>query len=67
MKSHRGQVSFPGGMQDLNDKSLEKTALRETREELGLPEEDVVVWGCGNNIVTRGDTCVLPVIGNITL
>lgn len=65
LKSHRGQVSFPGGMQDTQDKSLEETALRETQEELGIDENDVDVWGSGNLIVTRGETCVLPVIGRI--
>lgn len=65
LKSHRGQVSFPGGMQDTHDKSLEETALRETEEELGIDENDIDVWGSGNLIVTRGETCVLPVIGRI--
>lgn len=66
LKTHRGQVSFPGGMQDVNDKNLTKTALRETREELGIPENDVEVWGTGNLIVTKGDACVMPVIGRFT-
>lgn len=65
LKSHRGQVSFPGGMQDNQDKSLEATALRETHEELGIEQDNVEIWGSGNLIVTRGETCVLPVIGRI--
>ncbi|XP_050515726.1 mitochondrial coenzyme A diphosphatase NUDT8 [Diabrotica virgifera virgifera] len=65
LKNHRGQVSFPGGKQDEGDKSLEATALRETHEELGIHPDDVEVWGSGNLIVTRGETCVLPVIGRV--
>lgn len=65
LKSHRGQVSFPGGMQDHHDKSLEATALRETQEELGIEQDNIEIWGSGNLIVTRGETCVLPVIGRI--
>lgn len=65
LKSHRGQVSFPGGMQDTHDKNLETTALRETHEELGIEQDNIEIWGSGNLIVTRGDTCVLPVIGRI--
>ncbi|KAL1497291.1 hypothetical protein ABEB36_008281 [Hypothenemus hampei] len=65
LKSHRGQVSFPGGMQDITDKNLEETALRETEEELGIPKKDIEVWGSGNVIVTKRETSVTPVIGRI--
>lgn len=47
LTTHRGQVSFPGGMQDQNDKNLAETALRETQEELGIHPNDVVIWGKG--------------------
>ena len=39
MRSHPGQVSFPGGKQDSNDKNSLQTAFRETHEEIGLPGE----------------------------
>lgn len=65
LKSHRGQVSFPGGMQDVTDKTLEDTALREIEEELGLNERDIDIWGSGNVIVTKREISVTPVIGQI--
>lgn len=65
LKNHRGQVSFPGGMQDTKDKHLEETALRETEEELGIERKNIRIWGSGKLIVTRGEMCVLPVIGQI--
>nr|CAH7717984.1 unnamed protein product [Callosobruchus chinensis] len=65
LKSHRGQVSFPGGMQDVEDKTLEETALRETKEELGIEADRINIWGSGNVIITKTSTCVLPVIGRI--
>ncbi|OIQ29712.1 MAG: coenzyme A pyrophosphatase [Bacteroidetes bacterium MedPE-SWsnd-G2] len=40
---HSAQVGFPGGKVETTDESLKHTALRETREEIGVPEEDVMV------------------------
>ena len=36
MKFHAGEISFPGGKLDSDDSNLLETALRETREEIGL-------------------------------
>ena len=42
---HSGQVGFPGGKQDEADITLERTALREANEEIGLEEKDVTLLG----------------------
>ncbi|HEX8101529.1 MAG TPA: CoA pyrophosphatase [Solirubrobacteraceae bacterium] len=45
LRSHAGEISFPGGRQDEGDEDLRATALRETQEEIGLPPEGVTLAG----------------------
>ena len=40
---HSAQISFPGGKKDTEDENLEKTALRETFEEVGVAERSVEI------------------------
>ncbi len=63
VKYHKGEISFPGGMADDNDLNLEKTALREADEEIGLKEKDVQIVGLLDDIITVTQFIVTPVVG----
>lgn len=42
---HKGEISFPGGAYDTQDKTILQTALRESREELGLNVSEFEILG----------------------
>lgn len=50
--THKGEISFPGGGFEEADGDLLTTALRETREEIGLRPEDVDIVGTLDDTVT---------------
>lgn len=52
VEHHKQQISFPGGAYDEVDGSLENTALRESKEEIGLNPENVHVLGTLDDVKT---------------
>ena len=49
---HKGEVSFPGGVVDEKDDNLERTAKRETCEEVGIKEKDIEILGQLDDMTT---------------
>ncbi|MBW2143734.1 MAG: CoA pyrophosphatase [Deltaproteobacteria bacterium] len=67
VEHHKGQISFPGGAADDEDKSKEDTALRESYEEIGLLREDVEVLGRIDDIFTIASSFIVhPFVGFIS-
>lgn len=63
LKSHAGQVSFPGGKPDAGDQTLLDTALRECEEEIGWPAKNIEVLGFLPLHLTGTGYLIQPVVG----
>jgi 8-oxo-dGTP pyrophosphatase MutT (NUDIX family) len=67
VETHKGQISFPGGIMDPADSSLRVTALRETWEEIGLPGEQIRILGEFDDYLSITGLVVTPFIATIDL
>ncbi len=63
LRSHPGQIGFPGGRVEPGDRGPIDAALRETEEEIGLPRARVEVVGCLDTCITGTGYRVVPVVG----
>jgi 8-oxo-dGTP pyrophosphatase MutT (NUDIX family) len=62
LEKHSGQMAFPGGKADPEDLDLEKTALREAREEVGLNHSSLEILGHLPALWTVTGFWVTPVV-----
>ncbi len=63
VSSHRGQVSFPGGVFHAGDEDMAATALRETQEELGIDPGAVTIMGRLDDAYSIAGHHVIPYVG----
>ena len=63
LRSHAGQISFPGGKMEPDDPDEVATALRETEEEVGLDRGHVEIIGQLPPYATVTGFVVTPVVG----
>lgn len=59
MPTHAGQVAFPGGSREDDDRDLFETAARETEEELGLDRAAIQNLGLVGTVPTLGSTFIV--------
>lgn len=64
LRSHQGEVSFPGGRHDDTDPDLWETALRESREEIALDTSTVDQIGELDHLATvTSRSFIVPYVG----
>lgn len=66
LRHHGGQVSFPGGRIEASDPDAVAAALRETREELGLPPTQIAPLGFLDPLATITGFRILPVVAMVS-
>ena len=66
LRDHPGQISFPGGRVEPQDRSPQETALREAEEEIGLAARHVEIVGYLPDYRTVTGFCVTPVVALVT-
>lgn len=64
MRSHPGQIAFPGGKIDAGESAID-AALREAHEELGIEARDVRVIGTSDVYKTHSGFEITPVLAMV--
>ena len=65
LRSHPGQISFPGGRIEPEDYDVAAAATREAHEEIGVTPQDVAVIGTLDTCITGTGFSVVPVLAVI--
>lgn len=65
VNDHKGQVSFPGGAVDADDRNVYQAALREANEEIGLEPGDVEILGRLKDYITISQFVISPIVARI--
>jgi 8-oxo-dGTP pyrophosphatase MutT (NUDIX family) len=65
LRSHSGQVAFPGGKIDPTDKGPGDAALREAWEEVALDRDDARILGYMPSYFTGSNYMITPVVAEV--
>ncbi len=66
LRTHAGQIAFPGGAIDPEDAGPQECALREAQEEIGLDPAYVEAVALGPDYVTGSGFLIVPVLAMLT-
>jgi 8-oxo-dGTP pyrophosphatase MutT (NUDIX family) len=66
LRSHSGQVAFPGGKVDVDDADVAAAALREAYEEVGLEQQDADILGFMPTYFTGTNYLITPVVAAVS-
>lgn len=62
LRSHKGQIGFPGGRMEQGDQTPSDTALREACEEIGISRQSTKILGSVEPIPAIDGSLVYPVL-----
>ena len=65
VENHKGQISFPGGLEALDDATPWDAAIREAEEEIGVPQKAILKLGELPEVVTFTGFRIRPFVGAI--
>ena len=65
LTTHAGQLAFPGGKREPGDRDLLDTALRESKEEVGLDRRSVQILGRLEPVPTPTRFFIVPFVGRL--
>ena len=63
VETHKGQISFVGGVKDSTDADIVQTALREANEEIGIQRSSVEILSILDDLATPTGFVITPVVG----
>lgn len=66
LRSHSGQVAFPGGKVDASDADAAAAALREAFEEVGMETRDAEILGFMPTYFTGTNYLITPVVATVS-
>ena len=65
VNDHKGQVSFPGGAVEADDRNVYQAALREANEEIGLVPGNAEILGRLKDYITISQFVISPIVARI--